>query len=1150
MRCSAKSALIEAKRHIDAAEKAQSTKNIIKQYQNAKNILAKVDTKREDASSLKDMIDAFLELADVLENKGAATQDRAEKCRQRAAALKQEFNRINTVTATVTMSLLGVPQIAVSSLSKSTTTTVTVANNSAAASPTTSTGNVVSPATFIPQQQPRSTPQATVSLSAATGSPKTPLLFSKKADRESFVYHLPAPGEQLETTRQLAYCFALLQDSVDETCLDLDTLKWRRNTLKNPDEMIRVETMTRQVVTEFIEDGVKDATVVEEIVQLAQVLHKETSRSLLTSLVDTVSKSKLLHLHAMEGLARVIQGATPGFINSNDLVTIFQLLFMRLQTIHDPSTSHLCRLLHAVSRVLDAMVVAQVGDVDRITLHGPLTARLHEFESNQDHYVAFQAEYATQALLNVSDNDTIWQAGIRRGWLILKGAAGFAKMPDPTETKDALEGLEKLYEAGKGAARVLNNTWVAIKTSEKPEFTAKEGLKFKQIWYPTLRNAEEYIQTGDLVGFKELVANAPCRHQLMFQLGICQLLGRFAVDTQWDLESRRSTLAFLGALCQADDVWNRQKGVEQVILDMISILAVNPGTHFEATKVLQEMMQRQNLALTSLTDLKLHPWSDFLSVNPTGHDTPTSTLLMSVQNKKRHEERVNAIQSGVEQIAEQLRPSQSSLKVIQSALKTHYAPNLLIRRISGDELDLGTCFVNLAIVESPAQREEEKQDLKKQAAVFHRIPSSEVVKGSNVQSSIPLEQLFDKRMLRDGKANVPKRILVQGRAGIGKTTLCKKLVHEHQNGLWEDCFDAVLWLPLRQLRGSTSRTLQSLLREKFFDTQLLDREQEELARTLTVRAEEGKVLFILDGLDEIATDAQGEGNSLIPLLSLLLGQHHVVITSRPSGLNRLLLPQIDLELETIGFGQQNVKDFVVKVLDPGPARTVQDFIQRTPLIQGLVNIPVQLDVICFCWESLPMDGLQVTMTKLYQMMVRKLWRKDALRLEKAAEDQVLTEEEVNDLSPEDIDELMTIEMHHLGFLAFKGLVNNHQIEFDHQALLKTFEDLKDYRKRLRNGRLPPQLLNMLKKTSFLHTSDADLDPRKKVSQQTWSFLHLTFQEYFAATWIASKMTTAGDDGHSLSAGSMKIEPTVRFVQEHKYNPRFEIVWWMVAGLLE
>jgi hypothetical protein len=488
---------------------------------------------------------------------------------------------------------------------------------------------------------------------------------------------------------------------------------------------------------------------------------------------------------------------------------------------------------------------------------------------------------------------------------------------------------------------------------------------------------------------------------------------------------------------------------------------------------------------------------------------------MAVQNKKRHEEGVAAIQFSVEQIAEQIRPSQSSLKDIQSALKTHYKRDLSIRRISGDKLDLETCFVNLAIVESPEQREKEKQNLKEQAALFRRITSSETVQGSNIQTRIPLEQLFDKRKLRDGKESVPKRILVQGRAGIGKTTLCKKLVHAHQNGLWEDCFDAVLWLPLRQLRSCTSRTLQSLLREKFFDTQQFDREQEELARTLTARAKEGKVLFILDGLDEIATDAQGEDSSLVALLRILFHQHHVVITSRPSGLNRDLLYQIDLELETIGFSQENVKEFVANVLDPEPAKTVQNFIQRTPLIQELVNIPVQLDVICFCWKSLPVDGSQVTMTRLYQLMVRKLWCKDALRLKKAAGDQVLTEQEVSDLSPEDIDELMTVELRHLGFLAFRGLVNNHQIEFDHQTLLKTFDDLKDYRKRLSDRRYySSQLLEMLKKTSFLHAVDADLDPNKRHSQQTWSFLHLTFQEYFAAIWIASKMTAPGDDGRN------------------------------------
>ncbi|KAI8595941.1 NACHT domain-containing protein, partial [Dissophora ornata] len=351
----------------------------------------------------------------------------------------------------------------------------------------------------------------------------------------------------------------------------------------------------------------------------------------------------------------------------------------------------------------------------------------------------------------------------------------------------------------------------------------------------------------------------------------------------------------------------------------------------------------------------------------------------------------------------------------------YYERSLFILRVSGEKMDLDTCFVNLAIVEAPAQREKEKQDLKRQAAVFNRITSFETVERVNMQSSFPLEQLFSKRKLRDGNENVPKTILVQGRAGIGKTTLCKKLVLAHQAGLWRHLFHAVLWLPLRQLKTSKSRTLEGLLREKFFAKDL-DQEGVALSRALVDYAQKGKVLFILDGLDEIITDTEcKEGLSLGLFVRTLLTQQHVIITSRPSGLDRSLLPSIDLELETIGFSQQNVKEFMDKVLEPEAVRKVQDFIQQTPLIQGLVNIPVQLDVICFGWDSLPKDGPTITMTGLYQLMVRKLWCKDALLLKKTAGGKDLTPQQINKLAPEEIDELMNTELQHLGYLAFKGM---------------------------------------------------------------------------------------------------------------------------------
>ncbi|KAI8602511.1 armadillo-type protein, partial [Dissophora ornata] len=662
--------------------------------------------------------------------------------------------------------------------------------------------------------------------------------------------------------------------------------------------------------------------------------------------------------------------------------------------------------------------------------------------------------------------------------------------------------------------------------------------------------------------FEDFVLHSKFQSDVCFQLGVVLRLEEIAV-VQTDTAISNGAIEFLVAL-----------GTKPIPLvpEMVQSTLLRLGISEGSTDGAKDDM---GIPLTSKSSMsKIYQDSLRPVWDPAWHTTPKGILLKAVHDRNQRNANLDnlpaqfmdfrkeirssdsemkdvVVQIGTDfqQLKADIRaslPTQSSLEDIQSALKTYYTPYLVILRVSGDELDLETCFVNLAIVEAPAQREKEKQDLKEQAAVFHRIPSFEAVERTNMQSSIPLEQLFNKRKLRNGKKNVPKTILVQGRAGIGKTTLCKKLVHAHQTGLWRDRFDTVLWLPLRQLKAFKSRTLEGLLREKFFTQDLS--EGDSLAHALETSAQNGRVLFILDGLDEIVTDTEcDEGIALRSFLRILLRQQHVIITSRPSGLDRSLLPSIDLELETVGFSQRNVKDFLVKVLKPEAVRTVQDFIQQTPLIQGLVNIPVQLDVICFSWDSLPTDGPTITMTRLYQLMVRRLWCKDALRLRNTAGGTDLTPRQISKLTPEDIDDLMATELQHLGYLAFKGMKNNHQIEFDEKALLSAIGDLREYRATVKISLLPPQLLEIMRQTSFLHTADADLDTSKSDSQQAWYFLHLTFQEYFAATWIAQHLQVK--QPHP-SARMMTVEQTKAFVQEHKYNPQYEVVWWMVAGLLD
>ncbi|KAF9159258.1 hypothetical protein BGX20_003024, partial [Mortierella sp. AD010] len=492
----------------------------------------------------------------------------------------------------------------------------------------------------------------------------------------------------------------------------------------------------------------------------------------------------------------------------------------------------------------------------------------------------------------------------------------------------------------------------------------------------------------------------------------------------------------------------------------------------------------------------------------------------------------------------------SNLGEVHSALQAYYEPLLAIQRVSEDIINLDSCYINLAIVEALDQKQKEKEELLAQAMAFQRMPSYEEIIATNMREPIRLEDLFNKRELRDGKEDAPKTILIHGRAGIGKTTLCKKLVHTYLNGLWKDRFEAVIWLPLRHLRILKVNNLEDLLRQKYFSLHL-DEKKAALASILAARARNGKVLFVLDGLDEVVTDIQtDDGDPTGMFLKHLLQQTHVIITSRPSGVDTSILPKLDLELETIGFSQENVKNYLANVLKPEAARDIQDFIQRTPLLQGLVNIPVQLDVICYSWDSLPSNEHSLTMTGLYQTMVGKLWRKDGIRLQKSTDGEKLTFPQISRLRSYQIDSLMANEIEYLSYLAFVGMRENHQIEFNEAALLDAIEELDQHREKSNKCPLPFHLLDKLKQTSFLHTADGGVDAGNNTFQHSWHFLHLTFQEYFAAIWLAQHLRSEHSNSIGCSTLTMTVGETKAFIAKHKYNPRYEIIWWMVSGQLE
>ncbi|KAH8748415.1 hypothetical protein F5883DRAFT_239074 [Diaporthe sp. PMI_573] len=485
--------------------------------------------------------------------------------------------------------------------------------------------------------------------------------------------------------------------------------------------------------------------------------------------------------------------------------------------------------------------------------------------------------------------------------------------------------------------------------------------------------------------------------------------------------------------------------------------------------------------------------------------------------------------------------------------KNHYtADRLKIERLSGDQLSMDQCYINLTIVEQPGRDAARsrggsgKGDTPPQSSPFS-LPARLKIETSDKNIQVELAKIFDPRKGPDGHTTQPRRILIRGRAGVGKTTLCKRMVHDFLRGTWKELFDRILWVPLRTLKRKPDKgyNLEGLFLRDFFSNAP---NREGLAKELENALHATKfdrTLFVLDGLDEVS-EGFGKDNEMHDFLIFLLERPNVIITSRPSArLPDHLHP--DLELETIGFYPDQVEEYIEGVFrgDRQKADDIQSFLQQRLLIQSLVRIPIQLDALCYIWDKDSKSGLvSEAMTPVYQAIEERLWTKDVLRLEKEHNRKPVTAPDIQNSRPNMIRRFVESEIRLLEGLAFTGL-HNDVIDFEPRHWDATFEQFAPSGTDFWPEKELPHL-------SFLRTSDASSENRN------YHFLHLTYQEYFAAKYF-KRQWTSGQELACLELKTRRGGPVncskkrytaISYLQKHKYNARYDIFWRFVAGLLD
>ena len=233
----------------------------------------------------------------------------------------------------------------------------------------------------------------------------------------------------------------------------------------------------------------------------------------------------------------------------------------------------------------------------------------------------------------------------------------------------------------------------------------------------------------------------------------------------------------------------------------------------------------------------------------------------------------------------------------------------------------------------------------------------------------------------------PSRVLVVGKAGIGKTMLSTHILDLWLKGQFPVDIDHLFYFPLREL----SRIKECSLRRLFFLKQGTGEPSSDVVNEFfkNLRANPGKTLILFDGLDEFDyCDTEYEAFEdcavveMSRLISSILGGHmmkevRLLVTSRPGGV--IDYDSFDRRAEIYGFTRDRISEYIAKFSkakgDDKLAEYIEAYISRNVNITSFCYIPLQCNLVCrcawmnFCGKS--QEHLPETLTELFVMSVKQ-----------------------------------------------------------------------------------------------------------------------------------------------------------------------------------